>query len=120
MIEHLLAAVVLVGAPYQWADEPIAMWRFEDRTGIFGVRLNRDGSCYAMVAPKGGISDVFYCSFQLSGEVVSVAWKLRADGRDTVLPPKFVHLREEDTLIVEGVPHKPMKRLRSWREFFAL
>jgi hypothetical protein len=106
--------------PVIFPDEPVGMWRFEDETGKFGLRLNRDESCQALVAPVGGRADIFYCSFVLRGAEIAVRWKPRSDQLESHLPTVFVHFSDEDTVSVVGVAGKPMRRVNTVSEFFAL
>ena len=119
---HLLAAITTASLTVSlpWVDAPEAMWRFEDAGGIFGVRLNRDGSCQALVAPKGGRADVFSCSYEMRGAGIALSWRPREDKRERLLPPQLIHLPVEDTVIVPSAPDKPLKRIGTVREFLAL
>jgi hypothetical protein len=119
---HLLfattAALLTVSLPL--ADAPLAMWRFEDAGGIFGVRLNRDGSCQALIAPKGGRADVFACTYEMRGAGIALSWRSREDRREAMLPTQIIHLPVEDTIIVPSAPDKPLKRVGKVLEFLAL
>ena len=121
MISTFIAsALTVVSLPMVFPDAPVAMWRMDDEIGKFGLRLNRDESCQALVAPKGGRADVFHCSFILRGERILVKWKPREDHLQDYLPTEFIHFTNEDVVSVTGAVDRPLRRVRTVREFLAL
>jgi hypothetical protein len=113
-------AAVILSIPVAAPDEPIALWRIDDAAGWFGLQLNRDESCYGVVAVRGKGARSFRCSYYFRGTEIVVNWRPRTDERENYLPSKFTYSPTEDVLSITDVPDKRLKRMRSEGQFWGL
>ena len=109
-------AAAIVAAMVGVAEDPIAMWRIDDEAGSFGIRLNMDGSCVALVGPIDGPAHLVSCTYQVRNNVIDVTWPFLGGRVDKRVPTRFVFLTEENVLIADGVPEKPLRPVTSARK----